>query len=88
MAKIDAELKSLITRELTEATERLITEAEKKRQKAQQLLIEAVQDVERAAKMRECDAAGTHKFKTVPGTGMFGDRFQEKCTKCGWIHEA
>jgi hypothetical protein len=79
-------LDQLITRELTAATKRLRADASEKRKKAARLLLEADADEEQAAKMQHCDSHGKHKFKSVPGTGMMGSRFEEKCTNCGWIH--
>jgi hypothetical protein len=76
----------IITRELTAACARLKTSTADKRARAIVLAMEADADEARAIKMLDCEAKGRHKFKTVPGSGMMGDRFEEKCSRCGWIH--
>ncbi len=81
-----AELKALISRELTAASLSKIADALEMRTKAARMLTEANEMMDRAAKQIDCDAKGQHEFETVPGTGMFGDRFEEKCIHCGWVH--
>jgi hypothetical protein len=81
-----AELDSLITREIKIAAKGLIADADKDRIKAAELIARAEQNERQAMKMLNCDKAGKHYFVEVKGTGMFGDRFEEKCKHCGWIH--
>jgi hypothetical protein len=81
-----AELKALITRELTAAAQAQIREALEMRIKAARMLTEANALLEAATKRIDCDTNGQHEFQTVPGTGMMGDRFEEKCIHCGWVH--
>jgi SOS response regulatory protein OraA/RecX len=56
------------------------------RAKAMELLSAADKAEKRLKKQLRCNAAGAHEFETTPGSGMMGDRFEEKCKHCGWIH--
>ena len=83
---MDADLKALISSELTAAVALIRGAVVTTRAKAARMVDEADEAEERANRMEACDAAGTHKFRTTPGSGMLGDRFEEKCIHCGWIH--
>ena len=52
--------------------------------------LKLVRDANAAEKLLKrqlrCNAAGAHEFETEPGSGMFGDRFNEICKHCGWVH--
>lgn len=76
----------IIDREIRESAAERLQAIAWLREKAACLLKEAADDEKLLAKQLSCNAAGTHEFETVDGTGMFGDRFQEKCKHCGWVH--
>lgn len=58
----------------------------KNREKAARLLAEADESEKLLERQLRCNAARAHEFTTTPGSGMLGDRFEEKCKHCGWIH--
>lgn len=79
----DEQLAALIAREIKESSAYLLSKAEDNRKKAALL----IQDADRAEKQANLQLnCKKHEFEHVPGTGMLGDRFEEKCKHCGWIH--
>ena len=56
------------------------------RTKAAQMTAEANRCAAQLDKQLRCNALREHEFKTTPGSGMLGDRFEEICIHCGWIH--
>lgn len=82
----DKALRELITRELTSVAASNIGRVARLRKDAADMLTTAANLEQLTTRMLDCDAQQAHKFETTPGSGMLGDRFEEKCTKCGWIH--
>lgn len=78
----------IITREITESALFRARRAKERRLEAAELLAGADEDIAIAKLQLECDVAKAHVFKAVEGSGMCGDRFEEICTNCGWIHTA
>lgn len=83
---MDAELKKLITVELTARVYENIAHALKMRADASKMLGAANAQLTTAAKMLECDLNGRHEFEALPGSDRLGDRFEERCVHCGWVH--
>lgn len=77
----------IISRELKAAADWNFAEAKILRDEAADLLREADERTAISTKQLACEEAGTHDFKIVPLSGMFGDRSEEVCRNCGWIHE-
>lgn len=80
------ELKALITSEIMASIKVRAGEIDELTNRANDLLAQA--SALRAASITQitCDARNAHQFEEVPGTGKLGDRFEEKCIHCGWIH--
>ena len=76
----------IISREIGEAVASLRTSAHQKRTRADDLLRQAAEYASQADRIEDCDKRGRHKFVAVKGSGMLGDRFEERCTNCGWVH--
>ena len=81
---MNEELKRLISSEIAASVKWLRENAVANRLEASKML-EAALDKERKANRFEfCDQNGSHEFETCEGSGMMGDRFEEKCKHCGW----
>lgn len=76
----------IIDREIRASEAQRRTDIKAMREKAARLLELAAAEEDRLVRQLRCNAAGAHEFETVPGTGMLGDRFEEKCKHCGWVH--
>ena len=76
----------IIDREIRASETERRADIKKQRETAFRLLKEALDAEKLLDKQLSCNAARTHEFVAVPGTGMLGDRFQEECKHCGWIH--
>lgn len=77
---------AIITREIIKSAAFRQQRAKECRSAAADLLNAADKDEEISKLQLECDEAQTHVFKAVEGSGMYGDRFEEICSNCGWIH--
>ena len=76
----------IISREIKEAVLHLRISARRKQLNADALAAAAAEEHANADRIEQCDKNGAHKFQTVSGSGMLGGRFEEKCSKCGWVH--
>jgi hypothetical protein len=78
--------RQIVDRELRASEKPRLEQIAKMRAQAAQLIADAHSYEVGLTKQLRCNAADAHEFEEVKGSGMFGDRFEEKCKHCGWIH--
>lgn len=78
--------RQIVDRELRASEKPRLEQIAKMRAQALQLANDAAAAEQLLTKQLRCNAADAHVFETTPGSGMMGDRFEEKCKHCGWIH--
>jgi hypothetical protein len=78
--------RQIVDRELRASEKPRLALIAQQRAQAEQLIAAAHASMLALTKQLRCNAADAHEFETTPGSGMMGDRFEEKCKHCGWIH--
>lgn len=80
------EVQELVSREIKASVESRRADINRLHEVAKNALVRAGEMQRALNHQLHCDTHSMHEFETVPGSGMMGSRFEERCKHCGWIH--